>query len=105
MHVFDGAGLLVQAWQPEVALLEDILLVDLGDGQDIGSLPSVVHNGGGALSVLEHPVGGAAVARDVVGGAEVGAVATGVVGCIQADSLLDTSAILHVRVFSVRGVV
>jgi hypothetical protein len=43
VHLVQGAWLLVQAREAEVALLEDVGLVNLGD-RLVGLLPSLVHD-------------------------------------------------------------
>jgi hypothetical protein len=45
VHICDGAWSLIESWQSEVTLFEYILLIELGNRDHVGSLPSVVHNG------------------------------------------------------------
>ena len=45
VHLLEGAWHLIEPWQSKVTLLEDVLLVELGNALDIGPLPPVIHDG------------------------------------------------------------
>ena len=58
VHLVKLTWHLVQFWQPEVTLLEYVLLVQLWDGQVVGAVPALDHGVGEARLHLDDSVGG-----------------------------------------------
>lgn len=72
MHIGDGAWCLIESWQSEVSLFKYVFLIELGNRDHVGSLPSVVHDSRKGLLTLVFSFSGA-IGCECVGAMEVGA--------------------------------